>query len=152
MRLTTKSQYGLKVLGLLVRNYRGDNNPFLQVSVLSKECKASQKYLEQVLAPLVRQGVIETKRGQHGGYRLNRDPSEVSLAQALGSLEGILMPIPEWAESGGDETPPVGKVLRRIRDSICEILDETTIEVLASETHSSEDVSDETMKDLVYYI
>ena len=82
MRLTTKSQYGLRVLGDLIRNWRAGNG-YLQVGELAARCDTSQKYLEQVLLPLSHAGVLESKRGQHGGYRLNREPSEVSLAEAL---------------------------------------------------------------------
>ena len=102
MRLTTKSQYGLRVLGDLIRNYRDDGNGYLQVGELASRCDTSQKYLEQVLLPLSHAGILESKRGQHGGYRLNRAPEDVSLAEALRHLEGLLMPIPKWA----DDAPP----------------------------------------------
>ncbi len=97
MRLTTKSQYGLRVLGDLIRNWR-DGNGYLQVGELASRCDTSQKYLEQVLLPLSHAGILESKRGQHGGYRLNRAPEDVSLAEALRHLEGLLMPIPKWAD------------------------------------------------------
>jgi Rrf2 family protein len=147
MRLTTKSQYGLKVLGILVSKFNGENSEFIQIGVLSKECGASQKYLEQVLAPLVRQGVLESRRGQHGGYRLSRDPEKISLAEVLRSLEGILMPLPDWPQ-GEDEKYPVGEVLQKIRMSISQILEDTNIKVFAADTSKIKDFE----KDLIYYI
>ncbi len=55
MRLTTKSQYGLRVLGDLIRNWRVGNG-YLQVGELAARCETSQKYLEQVLLPLSHAG------------------------------------------------------------------------------------------------
>ena len=75
MRLTTKSQYGLRVLGDLIQNWRENGNGYLQVGELAVRCETSQKYLEQVLLPLSHAGILESKRGQHGGYRLNRAPA-----------------------------------------------------------------------------
>ena len=151
MRLTTKSQYGLKVLGLLVRNYHQGPNNFVQVANLARECKTSQKYLEQVLVPLSRAGLLESKRGQHGGYRLNRPPRSVSLAEVLRYLEGLLMPIPQWADDAEDGLP-VGVVLRRVRESIRVILEETSIEVLAAPEQAPPEQTETVVRDLMYYI
>jgi Rrf2 family protein len=142
MRLTTKSQYGLKALGILATTYELDKSQYVQLSSLSRECAQSQKYLEQVLAPLVRQGLLESRRGQHGGYRLKRAPEAISLAEALGSIEGLLLPLPDWA-AVTDEKYPVGKVLQNVQRSISVILEETSIKGLASPVISSENLIEE---------
>ncbi len=150
MRLTTKSQYGLRVLGDLIRNWRAGNG-YLQVGELASRCDTSQKYLEQVLLPLSHAGILESKRGQHGGYRLNREPSDVSLAEALRHLEGLLMPIPKWADDNADSSE-LARVLRRVRDSIRDILENTSIEVLAEDGAASPARTGEAVEALMYYI
>lgn len=150
MRLTTKSQYGLRVLGDLIRNWRGGNG-YLQVGELAGRCDTSQKYLEQVLLPLSHAGILESKRGQHGGYRLNRAPQDVSLAEALRHLEGLLMPIPKWADDSADPSE-LARVLRRVRDSIRDILENTSIEVLAESDPADIKRADEAVETLMYYI
>ncbi len=152
MRLTTRSQYGLRVLGDLVRNWRDADNKYLQVAELASRCETSQKYLEQVLLPLSHAGVLESKRGQHGGYRLNRAPEEISLAEALRHLEGLLMPIPKWADDGAADTSPLGNVLRQVRDAIRHILENTSIAVLADDGDASRARTDEAVETLMYYI
>ncbi len=152
MRLTTKSQYGLRVLGDLVRNWREDGNGYLQVGELAARCETSQKYLEQVLLPLSHAGILESKRGQHGGYRLNREPAEVSLAEALRHLEGLLMPIPKWADDSAADSSQLAHVLRRVRDSIRDILENTSIEVLAEDGVVDPKRADEAVETLMYYI
>lgn len=153
MRLTTKSQYGLKVLGDLVRNWREGGNVYVQVADLAARCETSQKYLEQVLLPLSHAGILESKRGQRGGYRLNRTPEEVSLAEALRHLEGLLMPIPKWADDSSTDSSQLASVLRRVRDAIREILENTSITVLA-EAGAGDDHSraEEAVEALMYYI
>ena len=150
MRLTTKSQYGLRVLGDLIRNWRVGNG-YLQVGELASRCDTSQKYLEQVLLPLSHAGILESKRGQHGGYRLNRAPGDVSLAEALRHLEGLLMPIPKWADDRADSSD-LGRVLRRVRDAIRDILENTSIEVLADSADADPKRTGEAVEALMYYI
>lgn len=152
MRLTTKSQYGLRVLGDLVRNWREDGNGYLQVGELAARCETSQKYLEQVLLPLSHAGILESKRGQHGGYRLNREPSQVSLAEALRHLEGLLMPIPKWADDSAADSSQLARVLRRVRDAIRDILENTSIEVLAEDGEAGPKRAEEAVETLMYYI
>jgi len=151
MRLTTKSQYGLRVLGDLIRNYRDDGNGYLQVGELASRCDTSQKYLEQVLLPLSHAGILESKRGQHGGYRLNRPPKEVSMAEALRHLEGLLMPIPKWADDSADSSE-LARILRRVRDAIRDILENTSIEVLAESGQADPQRTGEAVETLMYYI
>lgn len=151
MRLTTKSQYGLRVLGSLVLNWR-TGNPYLQVADLAAGCDTSQKYLEQVLLPLSHAGILESKRGQRGGYRLNRAPEDVSLAEALRHLEGLLMPIPKWADESSGDASALGNVLRRVRDSIRAILENTPITVLAEDGPQAQARAEEAVEALMYYI
>jgi Rrf2 family protein len=152
MRLTTKSQYGLRVLGDLVRNWR-DGNAYIQVGELATRCETSQKYLEQVLLPLSHAGLLESKRGQHGGYRLGRAPEDVSLAEALRHLEGRLMPIPSWADDSRADSSELARVLRRVRDAIRQILENTPITVLADEQAPvTPEQAHEAVESLMYYI
>lgn len=157
MRLTTKSQYGLTVLGDLVRNWRQNGNAFMQLAELAARCETSQKYLEQVLLPLAHAGILESKRGQHGGYRMARDPSQVSLAEVLRLLEGRLMPIPAWADQGEGASSPLGRVLRRVREEMRNVLENTPLDVLADDSlaetpEDNQKRAKEAISTLMYYI
>ena len=159
MRLTSKSQYGLLVLAEMVRNYRSGGQRFIQISELAAHCNTSAKYLEQVLLPLTHSGILESKRGASGGYRLGMAPDKITLGDALRRLDGRLMPIPKWAEgptasgSGGDLTS-FGEVLYKVRDSIRAILDTTCLDVLATHGEGQSDLTreKEDLESLTYYI
>ena len=43
--------------------------------------------LEQVLLQLRRAGLVEARRGRHGGYRLRRPAAEISLAHVLAAID-----------------------------------------------------------------
>jgi cysteine desulfurase len=44
-------------------------------------------YLEQLFVPLRRTGLVESARGRAGGYRLAKDPSEISVAEVMAAVE-----------------------------------------------------------------
>jgi len=147
------------VLAELVRNFTPEGAPYRQLSELSEITNTSTKYLEQILLPLTHEGIVESKRGANGGYRLRVDPAKVSLAEILRLLDGRLMPIPRWVEDAkevgrSDNLSAFGDIVYRIRDSVRTILEETKLDVL---TPSEDDVVDglrirEELKALDYYI
>ncbi len=163
MRLTSKSQYGLLVIAELIRCYRVDPRGYTQISVLAERCGTSAKYLEQILLPLTHGAILDSKRGANGGYRLAGPPENYSLADAIRHLDGRLMPIPQWAETPKQASPSrndatitsFGNVLLQVRDSIRNILENTSIDVLAEELATDPDAverSKSAVETLMYYI
>ena len=45
-------------------------------------------FLPQVIGDLVRAGIVANKRGRRGGYRLGRQPDDVSLLDVVEAVEG----------------------------------------------------------------
>lgn len=45
-------------------------------------------FLVKILRLLSRAGLVEAKRGHSGGYRLSRDPREITLLDVVGAVEG----------------------------------------------------------------
>ena len=141
MRLTSKSQYGFQVLGVLVRNWHEKSNGYMQIAELAAQCDTSAKYLEHVLLPLSHAGILDSKRGQRGGYRLNQPPEAVSLAEVVRHLEGLLMPIPSWADDSAADSSRLIHVLRRVREVMRCTLETTSISILAADTAKAEEES-----------
>src|SRR4051794_11620014 len=50
-------------------------------------------YLEHLVQRLRRQGLVESRRGAHGGYTLSRPAAEITMAEIVEALEGNLAPI-----------------------------------------------------------
>jgi Rrf2 family protein len=47
-------------------------------------------FLENILRDLRRAGIVESRRGQSGGYALARPPEEISVADVIRAVEGPL--------------------------------------------------------------
>lgn len=90
MIFTTKAEYGVRLLVELGRQ-EGDR-PVALKSIAENE-RLPLAYLERIVALLKRAGLVESTRGAHGGYRLARDPSEISMDEAILALEGEVAPM-----------------------------------------------------------
>lgn len=57
---------------------------------IAEEMIVSEAHLSKVLQRLVREDLIRSSRGPHGGFRLARDPYEISLMDVYIAIEGPL--------------------------------------------------------------
>ncbi len=131
MRLGHTTKYALEALAFLIRCYARDE--WGQIASIAESGGIPRKYLEQVLLDLKNAGLVESKKGQHGGYRLARSPDKISLGQVLQAVQGELLPLPEWlAVEGANFGCDSGlrEVVQQARHSVEQIFQATSIEVL----------------------
>ena len=138
MMFSTKSEYGVRVMVELAR--RGSDEPVPLTEIAEHE-GLPLAYLEHLVARLRRAGLIDSRRGAHGGYLLARAPAAITMAEVVEALEGTIAPI-ECISSAADgtlrcsrETDPehicTTKILwARVRGSIVRTLQETTLDEL----------------------
>jgi len=126
--LTRKSKYGLKALLLLAREHgRGP----VQASELAGREGIPEKFLQAILLDLKRRGIVQSKRGQGGGYQLARDPAGVSFGEVIRVLEGPLALTPcvsqtayrPCDECADERSCGIRLVMRDVRDHTARILE-----------------------------
>src|SRR3977135_3580510 len=89
--LSRKSKYGLKAL--LVLAQETGRGPVL-IAELAKRDAIPKKFLEAILLELKRHGVVESRKGQGGGYFLRRKPAEITFGEVIRVLDGPLAAVP----------------------------------------------------------
>ena len=97
MKITTKGRYALRVMADLALN---SNEKYITAKEIAKRQEISNKYLEQIIAMLNRAGYLETARGNLGGYKLAKKPSDCIIGDILKATEGDLTPIDCLTEEG----------------------------------------------------
>ena len=129
MRLTTKSEYSLLALIYIARH---EKKGFIKLEDICTEYGISKKYLEQLLLILRTSGLIRTKTGAKGGYRLARPPREVSVAHVIRLMDGALAPTESVSRFFFSHTPlerekKIIRVLKEIRDYVSNKLEKLTL-------------------------
>lgn len=135
-KLSTRSSYGLRACLALACSFGG---PPLPTTTLAKENNIPRRYLEQILSALRQKGLVDSTRGQKGGYCLARSPVELTVGDVVRAVEGemepILCSVPELrSESCRTHT---GCISRRLcydlETTLMRVLDGTTLEDLRLE-------------------
>ncbi|HEY6881090.1 MAG TPA: Rrf2 family transcriptional regulator [Polyangiales bacterium] len=102
MKLSNKGRYGVRALFDLAFHGGG---AAAQIREIAERQSIPPRFLEQIFQDLRRAGLVSSKRGPRGGYQLSRDPSEITLGDVIGALEGKLSPYsPDDDAEGGDAT------------------------------------------------
>ena len=85
MKLSTKGRYSVTALYELARHY---GKGVVPLEIIAKTQGLSENYLEQLMAPLRRAGLVESVRGAQGGYTLALPPEQVTIGQIITAVEG----------------------------------------------------------------
>lgn len=85
MNFSARTEYGVRLMVELGRRPEGE--PASLKSIAQAE-DLPLSFLEHVVADLKRAGLVSSTRGAHGGYRLARPPSAISMDQVVQALEG----------------------------------------------------------------
>lgn len=90
MKISTRGRYALRLM--LDLAVYGGGKP-VSVRDVAERQLISDKYLEQIVTPLSRAGLVRSVRGAGGGYLLTRRPEEYTVGEILRPVEGDLAPV-----------------------------------------------------------
>jgi Rrf2 family protein len=123
------------MLELALNDNLGEPTPLFQIA---EKQGISEGYLEQMMTVLRKGGLVRSVRGAQGGYLLSRAPAKITAGEIIRCLEGPLGPTDcvseEDSEICGRSDLCVTRTLwEKVRDSIADVLDGTTLEDLCRE-------------------
>jgi Rrf2 family cysteine metabolism transcriptional repressor len=129
MRISRKGEYALRAVTFLALNY---GKAPVRIHEISKREKIPEKFLEQILLQLRRAGLLESRRGAHGGYLLLRRPEKVSIADVIRVIDGPLAPIgcvSKWAHVRCEDERKCGlrRVMLEVRNVVADMLEGITL-------------------------
>ncbi|MDK2973411.1 MAG: hypothetical protein PWP23_3166 [Candidatus Sumerlaeota bacterium] len=140
LRLTKQTDYALVLLSLIARN--GASEMFTARD-LARRTNIPLPMVSKILKRLGKEEILHSVRGASGGYRLARDPSEVSVAEIILTLEG---PISITECSGESDTLcalecscPVSSTLQRVNRAVIDALEGISIGDVAAPHHAASD-------------
>lgn len=130
MKLSTKGRYGLKAMFDLA--LFGGETP-VSLTAISERQHISVNYLEQLIAPLRKAGLVKSVRGAQGGYLLAKPASEITVADILFTLEGSLAPTDCVNDSNEESCSNADycvtrMIYEKMRDSINDVVKSITLQ------------------------
>jgi Rrf2 family cysteine metabolism transcriptional repressor len=128
LKLSTRGRYGIHAMYDLAQSFESGPQPLKSIA---ERQSVPEAYLEQLIAPLRREGLVKSVRGAQGGYLLARPPSEITIGQILRTLEGNLTIIDCLTEEDACEridACPTRKVWKKVRDGLNALVDGITLQ------------------------
>ena len=130
MKLSKKSRYGLRALIDLAVNSRTE---LVSLGSIAQRNDISAQYLEHVFSALRKAHIVKSRKGAQGGYFLERDPKEITVAQIVEALEGtydLEDEVDRNSVERGDQEAIQHLIIDRINDCVQEILEDVTLKDL----------------------
>lgn len=136
MKLSTRAEYGIRVLVALAR---ADGDRPTSLAGIAKADKLPHAYIEQLVGALRRAGLVTATRGHSGGYRLARPAEQISLVDAVRALDGPIIEMPcagpnDLESCDRPQDCSVHEVFERLQDSLSGMLGGTTLAEVAAGT------------------
>lgn len=128
MKVSSRGEYALRALIILGLQ----EGRVSTIADIASKTLVPTTYLEQILLQLKMLGYLKSKRGKYGGYLLAKDSSKIIIGEVIRHLEGPLAPmgcvsITSYEACPLEETCLLKPLWTLIRDSIAQLLDQTTL-------------------------
>lgn len=90
MKISTKGRYALRMIVDLAEH---KEDGFIALKDIARRQNVSKKYMEQIVPVLNAAGLLTTNRGNRGGYKISKEPSEYTVGEILRITEGNVAPV-----------------------------------------------------------
>lgn len=90
LSFSRKADYGILLLTVLAQSREHE---YVSVREVAKKHALPYTFLAKIASELHRMGVIESREGVRGGFRLKLSPEEISLGSVVAVLDGPVAPV-----------------------------------------------------------
>lgn len=133
MRISARADYALRaVLEIAVRQSGGAP---VKTETVSHAQDIPHKFLEGILGDLRRAGIVDSRRGGGGGYRLARDAAAITVADVVRAVDGPIVSVRGERPTGlsyQGTAEPLLPLWVALRANVRRILEGVTIADLAA--------------------
>src|SRR5690348_8037189 len=126
LKLTKKADYGLIALRHLAAG--NGQRPSASAKDIAEAYRIPLALLSKILQKLTRAGFLISEQGTNGGYRLGRDPHEISTLEVIRTIDGPIILTQcftehdEPVECAQTSLCPVREPLRKVHEGILRLL------------------------------
>jgi Rrf2 family protein len=140
LKLTKKADYGLIALKHLAVNGPESSS----AKGIAETYGIPLALLSKILQKLAKNGFLQSEHGTNGGYKLARDPREITALEVIRSIDGPIFLTACFTEHGyccHTDKCIVRDPLQKIHEGILRILGSTTIADMAVDSSEAEDAA-----------
>ena len=145
MKISTKGRYSVTALYELAQRY--GEGP-VSLKCVAQGQGLSENYLEQLMVPLRRAGIVQSIRGAQGGYMLAKSPAEITIGSIITTVEGPIAVVDCLLAEAGAAEQMCDKacacvtrgIWEKVCDSISQVLENITLQTLLDNDGGKENI------------
>ena len=122
MKISQKLEYACRACVQLAKS----TDSILRLEEIAQRENVSSNYLVQILNALRSGGVIQSKRGKHGGYFMERNPQDISLYEIIKAVNSGV--VADVTVKDGDSAEQVASIWISISNDIDALLKKTSLQ------------------------
>ena len=129
-----KCEYGLQAVLFMATQ---EKNCVYPAEEISKKLNIPKEFISKILQSLTESGIIESKKGKSGGFKLAKQPSKIKLidiVEAIDGLESFNSCVLGFPECSPDKPCPVHEQWGVLRTKAHEMLSSETIDKFKEKT------------------
>ena len=85
MKITREADYALRIVSMLAFE-----DSQVEAKAISEQKLIPYRFTLKILRKLVQAGIVKSFRGVNGGYKLNKDVSEITLYEVIETIDGVI--------------------------------------------------------------
>jgi Rrf2 family protein len=128
MRISAKTDYAIRAVVEMAADT--PDGGLVKAETVAEAQRIPLRFLLAILNELRHAGIVDSRRGSDGGYRLARPPAEVTIADIIRAIDGPLANVagtrPEALALQGSAAP-LREVWVSLRSSIRAVLEHVTV-------------------------
>lgn len=136
--LSSKGKYAVRAALTLAGT--PDSGAWTPTGTIAERADIPRKFLEAILVQLRDGGLVDSRRGPQGGHRLSRDPTTISVADVIRSIDGPLALTPcasvtrfrPCVDCRDMKSCQIQPVMREARDAVARVLEHRSLASLVS--------------------
>lgn len=131
MFLSQTAEYALRAMACIA--LKKDGRP-VSSRVLARATDIPNHYLSKIMRKLVEEGLVESQKGHGGGFRLARDPKEISFKNILETVDYKIEPdscVFGWDTCNNEHPCPLHHTWSQLKDSFQQWSENITLEDVA---------------------
>lgn len=141
MQISARVDYAVRAMTELAIAWDSDPDRLEKADALATRQNIPARFLEGILGQLRKSGLVVSRRGAEGGYRLAKAPDQISVADIIRVLDGPLGAVRSEAPEDAVYTGPA-EHLRTVwvatRAALRSVLENTTLDDVVTGRTSSQ--------------
>lgn len=132
LQLTKDGEYAIRAILYLASQ---PEEKLILVNEISEAQDVPRSYLSKIMQQLTKSGIVRSRRGAKGGFRLSRPASLITLREVIEAIEGPIylnICLVKKGECPRDQICPVHGIWKEAQKKLIEVLDSKTLKELVN--------------------